>query len=318
MRIEELVRTPSYITIPKTLSSGFAKTSPTEQLPLHYEFEKASKSIADIIDYLPAGFDRGAAKLMSSYKAVELTIRLEGGESIKSEKIDGVLDDIAALSAKLGEYNARAEVPKTGIWSRLKGYAQGLASFLAESSAMLVATIGASVCTAGFGGVAASVSMTYPQVFGSTLLQKMEEGGYDLSDARQIRNALYNEEFMKHAKKASHISAGQMSTAFLVAGLAAGYAYMAAAKPVEQVGANLARQAFERLTVEAGEGGARAAGQGLASLAKTGVHAAGKKAVCSVPVRSFATASKAACVAAKGAGENLVVELATHAPKAAL
>lgn len=275
--------------------------TPPEVPPMNSEFSKASTLLVDVIDCLPPGVDRGCAKLAASYKAVELVMRLEGGQSTDSEKVNKAIHGLAGLETKLDEYQQRADSLSKTFWGRVNKCTQGVMSFLAESSAILTATVGSSLLTTGAGSLAASTTFTYPQVFGSTLLQKMEESGYDLKDPKQIKDALDNNEFMKHAKKASHISAGKMTGAVFLAGVAAGYVHSVAAKPVEQAGSNLAREVLEKVTGQVSEKSAQAAGQGAATLARSGVNAASKQALASIPIRSFNVASKAACEAAKEA-----------------
>ena len=92
---------------------------------------------------------------------------------------------------------------------------------------------------------------------------------------------------MKKARKSSHIHAAQMSTAVVGAGLLAGYAYSALAKPVAGVGASIGRTIFPRLMGEFAEKGATMFGDVLAKGVKSGVNSVGRKALSSPRARAF-------------------------------
>jgi len=122
---------------------------------------------------------------------------------------------------------------------------------------------------------------------GAWFLKRLDDAGYDVKDPEQLKSAVNDRAFMKRARRSSHFHAVQMSGAVTGAGVLAGVAYSAVAKPVAGVGANMARTVFPRIMGEFAEKSATMFGDALAKGIKSFVNSAGRKALGSAAIKPY-------------------------------
>ena len=244
--------------------------------------DDARPSSKRVFEYLPMGFDEGAAKLTLYYKGASLSRRHENGLSV-----DDTIRDIAEISQHLEVYEARTQSLSGTFAKAVKRYASMAASFIAENIAIFGAAAGGGFVGGGVGGVVSSTAVTYPQVFGSSFLEALKEKGCALTDEAQIREALEDKDFVQGARRMSRAHAAKMSAAVFGAGALAGYVYGSVAKPVAQKGALVARSMLSGFSGVAKERGAKFLGDVFAKGVKSAANGAAKKAIQAIPSRAF-------------------------------
>jgi hypothetical protein len=249
-------------------------------------------SYCKFLDKLPYGLDEGAAKLMLYYQASALVMNSDASEAS--------LQRFSNLAQKVGSYEERSQSLRGGFSNAVKRYAGKGLAFTSENSVIFGAAAVGAAAGGPAGGIAATTSATFPQVLGASFVKEMEKGGYDIQSSDQVHEAFADKDFMKQARRASYIHAGQMSSAVLLAGTLAGYLYSAFAKPVASVGTSMARTVLPRIVGEVTEKSAGMVGDVLAKGFKSAVNAVGKKAVQRVPMRAFLLAAAVPQVDAEG------------------
>lgn len=249
---------------------------------LYHQDGAPEPSNKDVFDYLPMGVDEGAAKLVLFYKGASLARRCKAGMPI-----DEITSEIAEIAQRLADYEVRSQSLTGSFAKAVKRYASKGLSFLSENSAIFGSAAAGALVAGGTGGIVASAAVTYPQVFGASFLEEIKKQGCDLRDVGQIRAVLADEAFVQDAYSLSRAHAAKMSAAVFGAGVLAGYVYSSVAKPVAQMGTNVARSLLSSFTGAARESGAKILGDMLAEGVKSVTNGAAKRAIQAIPSRAL-------------------------------
>ena len=244
--------------------------------------ETARDQLQTDFPYWPLmGVNDGYSRLALAYRAGTLVIRSKNAD-ISDEEAE-IISNIARRVGALGE---RSQSLSGGFRKTAQRGAEKAVSFTVENSPVFLAAA-AGALHGPAATIAGSATATYPHALGAWFLKRLDDAGYDVKDPEQLKSAVNDRAFMKRARRSSHFHAVQMSGAVTGAGVLAGVAYSAVAKPVAGVGANMARTVFPRIMGEFAEKSATMFGDALAKGIKSFVNSAGRKALGSAAIKPY-------------------------------